>query len=156
MLKCAPEMRIQREKEILQQFEGHSCLRSFIDYGKEPSPFLALEYLELDALKASGQAKLERQDIKFIARSVLSALESLHAKGIAHTGRSTVNLAFFALLARYNKTVAESLCLPDIKPDNILLNFDAKSSRVVEAKLADCGKLGQLIELIAAVASIRR
>lgn len=94
MLKCAPEMRIQREKEILQQFEGHSCLRSFIDHGKEPSPFLALEYLELDALKASGRAKLSRQDIKFIARSVLTALESLHAKGIAHTGRSTVNLAF--------------------------------------------------------------
>lgn len=108
MLKCAPEMRIQREKEILQQFEGHSCLRSFIDHGKEPSPFLALEYLELDALKASGQAKLSRQDIKFIARSVLTALESLHAKGIAHTGRSIViYLAFFALLARYNKTVAE-------------------------------------------------
>lgn len=90
MLKCAPEIRIQREKEILQQFEGHSCLRSFIDHGKEPSPFLALEYLELDALKASGRAKLERQDIKFIARSVLTALESLHAKGIAHTGRYTV------------------------------------------------------------------
>lgn len=66
------------------------------------------------------------------------------------------HLAFFALLARYNKTVAEILCLPDIKPDNILLNFDAKSSRVVEAKLADCGKLGHLIELIAAVALIRR
>ncbi|KAF2215435.1 hypothetical protein CERZMDRAFT_36105 [Cercospora zeae-maydis SCOH1-5] len=75
-------------------------------------PFLVLEYLELDALKASGQAKLSRQDIKFVARSVLTALGSLHAKGIAHT---------------------------DIKPDNILLNLDPKGARVVEAKLADCG-----------------
>lgn len=96
VLKCAPEIRIHREREILQQFEGHSCLRNFIDHGKEP-PFLALEYLELDALKASGQAKLSRQDIKFIARSVLTALESLHAKGIAHTG---ILSSSFALLAR--------------------------------------------------------
>lgn len=31
----------------------------------------------------------------------------------------------------------------DIKPNNILLNFDPSGTRVVEAKLADCGKLKQ-------------
>lgn len=31
----------------------------------------------------------------------------------------------------------------DIKPNNILLNFDTSGMRVVEAKLADCGKLKQ-------------
>ncbi|KAK5711485.1 hypothetical protein LTR17_018360 [Elasticomyces elasticus] len=111
VLKCAPEIRLQREKAILQQFEGDAPIRQLIDYGKEP-PFLVLEHLESDALRSSSEARISRQDIKFIARSVLSALECLHAKGIAHT---------------------------DIKPDNILLDFDANGTRVVEAKLADCG-----------------
>ncbi|WPB06585.1 uncharacterized protein RHO25_011242 [Cercospora beticola] len=111
VLKCAPEIRLQREREILQQFESNSCIRNFIDHGNEP-PFLVLEHLELGALKSSSERSFSRQDVKFIAHNVLSALASLHAKGIAHT---------------------------DIKPDNILLNFNASGTRVVDAKLADCG-----------------
>ncbi|SMY22060.1 unnamed protein product [Zymoseptoria tritici ST99CH_1A5] len=111
VLKCAPKVRLQREKAILQQFAGDPYIRQLIDHGKEPS-FLVLEHLDFDALRSSRRAKLARKDIKVIARSVLSALKSLHAKGIAHT---------------------------DIKPDNILLNFDSEGSSVVEAKLGDCG-----------------
>ncbi|EGP89626.1 uncharacterized protein MYCGRDRAFT_37854 [Zymoseptoria tritici IPO323] len=111
VLKYAPETRLQREKAILQHFEGDPYIRQLIDHGKEPS-FLVLEHLDFDALRSSREAELARKDIKVIARSVLSALKSLHAKGIAHT---------------------------DIKPDNILLNFDSEGSRVVEAKLGDCG-----------------
>jgi serine/threonine protein kinase len=37
----------------------------------------------------------------------------------------------------------------DIKPDNILLNFDKNGTIVVEAKLADCGKPKQPIASIA-------
>jgi serine/threonine protein kinase len=36
----------------------------------------------------------------------------------------------------------------DIKPDNILLNLDETGTRVVETKLADCGKPKQLIALM--------
>ncbi|SMQ48368.1 unnamed protein product [Zymoseptoria tritici ST99CH_3D7] len=111
VLKCAPKVRLQREQAILQHFEGDPYIRQLIDHGKEPS-FLVLEHLDSDALTSSREAELARKDIKVIARSVLSALKSLHAKGIAHT---------------------------DIKPDNILLNFDSEGSRVVEAKLGDCG-----------------
>jgi serine/threonine protein kinase len=71
---------------ILQQFDGDTCIRQLVDDAKEP-PCLILEHLESDALKSSGQATMSRQDVKFIARSVLSALASLHAKGIAHTGK---------------------------------------------------------------------
>jgi tRNA A-37 threonylcarbamoyl transferase component Bud32 len=88
ILKYAPEVRLQREKEILRQFEGDVCIRQLIDYGKE-SPFLVLEHLDSDALRFSRHAQFSRQDIKLIARSILSALESLHAKGIAHTGNTT-------------------------------------------------------------------
>jgi len=37
----------------------------------------------------------------------------------------------------------------DIKPDNILINLETSGARVVEAKLADCGKPKQLIALMA-------
>lgn len=86
VLKCAPEIRLQREKEILQQFAGDSYIRQLIDCGKE-TPFLVLEHFESDALTSSSEARISKQDIKFIARSILSALESLHGKGIAHTGK---------------------------------------------------------------------
>ena len=33
----------------------------------------------------------------------------------------------------------------DIKPDNILLNLDTSGAKVLEAKLADCGKFRQLM-----------
>jgi casein kinase II subunit alpha len=85
VLKFAPEIRLQHEKEILQQFKGYTCIRQLVDHAKEP-PCLILEHLESDALKSSGQATMSRQNVKFIARSILSALASLHAKGIAQTG----------------------------------------------------------------------
>ena len=37
----------------------------------------------------------------------------------------------------------------DVKPDNVLLNLDDSRTRVVEAKLADCGKPKRLFALIA-------
>ncbi|WPG97786.1 Hypothetical protein R9X50_00056700 [Acrodontium crateriforme] len=111
VLKCAPETRLQREKDILQEFAGNAFIRQLIDCGKE-TPCLVLEHLESDALTCSSKERMSKQDIKLIARSILSALDSLHAKGIVHT---------------------------DIKPNNILLNFDTSGVKVVEAKLADCG-----------------
>jgi casein kinase II subunit alpha len=88
VLKCAPGVRLQREKEILQQFERDTCIRQLVDHAKEPT-CLILEHLESDALRLSGHGKISRQDGKFIARNILSALASLHAKGIAHAGKMT-------------------------------------------------------------------
>lgn len=90
VLKCASEIRLQREKEVLQQVEGNACIRQLIDFAKEP-PCLVMEHLQDDALKSSSKSKLSRKSIKFIARSILSALGSLHAKGIAHTGNIISN-----------------------------------------------------------------
>ena len=85
-LKQAPEVRLRREKETLQQFEGDAYIRQLIDYGKE-SPFLVLEHLDSDALRWSRKSPISRHDLKLVAHSILSALGSLHAKGIAHTGQ---------------------------------------------------------------------
>lgn len=86
VLKYAPRMtHLKREKEILQQFAGDPFIRQLVDHGAS-APFLALEYLDVDALQMSRRCRLPRQEIKLIARSILSALGSLHARGIAHTG----------------------------------------------------------------------
>jgi casein kinase II subunit alpha len=87
VIKHAPEVRLRREKEILRQFEGDASIRQLIDHGKD-SPLLVLEHLDSDALRLSRKARLSKQDIRLIARSILSALGSLHAKGIAHTGNA--------------------------------------------------------------------
>ncbi|RMX87563.1 hypothetical protein D0869_02269 [Hortaea werneckii] len=109
VLKCAYPKRVQREKEVLQRFEGHASIRQLLDFAENP-PCLVLEHLQVDALRSATKAPISRQNIKTIARSILSALESLHANGIIHT---------------------------DIKPDNILLNYGQEGTTVVEAKLAD-------------------
>ncbi|KAI6906696.1 hypothetical protein KC318_g5337 [Hortaea werneckii] len=111
VLKCAYPKRVQREKEVLQRFEGHASIRQLLDFAENP-PCLVLEHLQVDALRSATKAPISRQNIKTIARSILSALESLHANGIIHT---------------------------DIKPDNILLNYGQEGTTVVEAKLADYG-----------------
>ncbi|RMX77957.1 hypothetical protein D0869_09469, partial [Hortaea werneckii] len=111
VLKCASPKRLQREQDVLQRFEGHPCIRQLIDYAEDP-PCLVLEHLQEDALRSATKAPISRQNIKTIASSILSALESLHADRIIHT---------------------------DIKPNNILLNWDQEGTTVVEAKLADYG-----------------
>jgi casein kinase II subunit alpha len=85
VLKLAPELRLQRERKTFQEFEGDACIRQLVDYGKEP-PFLVLEHLDSDTLNSSSEARITRQDTKLIARNNLSALVSLHARGVAHTG----------------------------------------------------------------------
>lgn len=88
VLKCASPKRLQREKEALQRFEGHAGTRQLLDFAENP-PCLVLENLQVDALRSATKAPISRQNIKTIARSILSALESLHANGITHTGNKT-------------------------------------------------------------------
>ncbi|RMY84299.1 hypothetical protein D0861_07020 [Hortaea werneckii] len=111
VLKCASPKRLEREKQVLEMFKGRACIRQFIDHAEDPR-CLVLEHLQEDALRSATKAPISRRNIKSIARSILSALDALHANGIIHT---------------------------DIKPDNILLNYDQEGTTVVEAKLADCG-----------------
>ncbi|RMY45474.1 hypothetical protein D0865_09888 [Hortaea werneckii] len=54
VLKCAPESRLQREKEILQEVSGDVFIRQLIDCGKE-TPFLVLQHFESGALKSPSE-----------------------------------------------------------------------------------------------------
>jgi casein kinase II subunit alpha len=79
VLKCAPEIRLQCEKGILQQFEGDTCIRQLVDHAKE-APCLILEHLESDALKSSGQATMSILRPTHVAQAMSSELPSSEAQ----------------------------------------------------------------------------
>ncbi|KAF2243952.1 kinase-like protein [Trematosphaeria pertusa] len=110
IIKTAPIKRLNNEREILNMFQGCPHIRPLLDQIEEP-PALVLEFLQDNLLKASNMRRLERPEIKFVARGVLEALNIFHEAGYVHT---------------------------DVKPDNILVNYGNGTNRFSEVELGDC------------------
>ncbi|KAH7371266.1 kinase-like domain-containing protein [Pyrenochaeta sp. MPI-SDFR-AT-0127] len=91
-------------------FQGCPHVRPLLDQIEEP-PALVLKFLQENLLKASNTRKLERSEIKFVARGVLEALNIFHEAGFVHT---------------------------DVKPDNIFVNYGDGTNRFSEVQLGDC------------------
>ncbi len=70
---------------VLQALKDNPYIRPLVDTVEEP-PSLVLRYLDDNLLDASNQRRLEKADIKFVARNVLGALDALHERGYIHTG----------------------------------------------------------------------
>jgi serine/threonine protein kinase len=85
---------------------------------------LVLEHLDDNLLAASNSKKLEKSEIKFIAKRILEALQAFHEDGYVHTGIIVAYL-FLELSSR----LANTNQILDIKPDNILLNYGNGPSR---------------------------
>lgn len=90
IVKTGPKHRLDKEREVLQRFHERPHIRQLIDTIQQP-PAIVLEYLDDNLLRASNSKKLERVDVKFVARSILEALKMLHEDGYVHTGK----VAFF-------------------------------------------------------------
>ena len=75
-----------KELRVLQAINGNPCIRPLVDTVEEP-PSLVLRQLDDNLLDASNATRLEKADIKFVARNVLTALEELHERGYVHTGQ---------------------------------------------------------------------
>lgn len=86
-IKQAPSYRLDRERRVLQDLQGNPCIRPLVDTVDEPHS-LVLRYLDDDLLNASNAKRLERADIRFVARNMLTALDALHEQGYVHTGQS--------------------------------------------------------------------
>lgn len=84
-IKQAPDYRLDNELRVLQALNGNPCMRPLVDTVEKP-PSLVLKHLDDNLLDASNQRRLERADIKFVARNVLTALDALHERGYVHTG----------------------------------------------------------------------
>ena len=85
IVKRAPKYRLDNEQEVLERFHGQTSIRQLIDEIQDP-PSLVLQYLDDNLLNTSNSKRLERSDIKFVAKTVLEALELLHEAGYVHTG----------------------------------------------------------------------
>jgi casein kinase II subunit alpha len=131
IVKSAPKYRLDNEREILERFPGRPCIRQLIDKAADP-PCLVMEHLDDNLLNASNTEKLDRMDIKFVARNILEALKVFHEAGCVHTG--TINRPDF--WGFRSQSLISSV---DVKPDNILVNYGSGSLRFSKVTLADCG-----------------
>lgn len=81
--------RLHNERDILKRFQARApTLRPLLDEIEDPAepPAITLKYLDDDVTRASRKQRLTRQEIEFVAKNVLEALEVLHEDGYAHTG----------------------------------------------------------------------
>ncbi|KAL9023335.1 MAG: hypothetical protein Q9196_007265 [Gyalolechia fulgens] len=126
-IKQAAKYRLDNELRILQALDGNPWIRPVVDTVEEP-PSLVLRYLDDNLLDASNQRRLEKADIKFVARNVLRALDALHERGYVHTGD-------------FHDSIPVAIgpdSIIDVKPNNILVNYGRDSARFSEVQLADC------------------
>lgn len=89
VVKSANHPQIFNERDILLRFQDRNpLLRPLIDeiQQQDPAPAIALRYLDDDMLHASNAQRLNRAEVKYVARQVLEALAFLHGEGFAHTG----------------------------------------------------------------------
>lgn len=115
-MKTAPRLRLDNERRILDQFGGRSMFRRLIDEIHDP-PFLVLEHLDDDLLKASNTKTLNRTKLKDVAGRLLRAIELLHENRYTHT---------------------------DVKPDNVLVDYREGPNRFSDVVLNDFGETCQI------------
>ncbi len=77
---------MDNELRVLQAVTGNPCIRPLLDTTEKP-PSLVLRHLDDNLLDASNATRLEKADIKLVARNVLTALDALHGQGYVHTGQ---------------------------------------------------------------------
>jgi serine/threonine protein kinase len=81
--------RLPNERDILKRFQARTpTLRPLLDEIEDPAepPAIVLKYLDDDITRASRKQRLTRQEIKYVAKNVLEALQVLHEDGYVHTG----------------------------------------------------------------------
>ncbi|RAK95070.1 putative serine/threonine protein kinase [Aspergillus ibericus CBS 121593] len=107
--------RVENERDALKRFQHSTThLRPLLDEVQEPAepPIIILKYLEDNLLSSSIKKTLNRQELKYVARSILKALKVLHKDKYVHT---------------------------DVKPDNIFVNYKQGKNRFSEIQLGDLG-----------------
>ena len=92
-IKTAPKYRLENERDILRRFQGQPCIRQLVDEVHDP-PSLVLKHLDDNLLNASNSKRLERSEIKFVAKRLLEALKVFHEAGYVHTGAILMPVSF--------------------------------------------------------------
>lgn len=87
VIKSVNHSRLQRERNILMRFQQQTPrIRPLLDEVDPDTPThaLVMKWLNEDL----STRKLAGAQLKFVAKSILEALQVLHAEGYVHTGES--------------------------------------------------------------------
>jgi casein kinase II subunit alpha len=129
-VKTAPRNKLETEREVLSHFRSKPYIRQLVDEIDEP-PALVLNFLDDNLLDLSGRKRLERRDVKLVARSVLEALKQFHEAGYVHTGTASISIS--------HATNSDQ----DVKPDNIFVTHAVNPPEgqpgFSTVELGDCG-----------------
>jgi len=104
------------EAETWQQLDDHDHIVSVIDYGSDPLPWIAMEYMDGGDLSEHA-GNLEFEQALWTALAITKGVRHAHSKGVAHL---------------------------DLKPENVLLRSVDNAWDV--PKVADWGLSKQLLE----------
>jgi hypothetical protein len=88
VIKGVNHSRIKTERDVLRKYQDRLPIRPLVDEILEPTepPGIVLKYLESDLMSVSSKKTLNRSEIKYVARIVLTTLAALHQDGYVHTG----------------------------------------------------------------------
>lgn len=91
IIKSVAHFRLQNERDVLKRFQPLTpSIRPLIDEIIEPAdpPAIVLKYLDDHLLNTSASKRLTNQEVKYVARRILEALDVLHENNFVHTGKS--------------------------------------------------------------------
>ena len=95
-MKTATKNRLDNERDILRRYHARPGIRQMLDETRCPSA-LVLKHVDHDLLSASNSKRLEKSEIKQVAKGVLRGLRELHGEGYVHTGMASSYLLFLLL-----------------------------------------------------------
>jgi hypothetical protein len=85
IIKTAPKFYFENERNVLRHFQGRPHIRRILNKTHDP-PTMILYHLDDNILAVCSKEPLEGQNIKYVAKRVLQALQALHEDGYTHTG----------------------------------------------------------------------
>ena len=139
------------EAKVLRDLRDHEHVVTLYDSGYDPSPWIALEYVEAGTIR--DQLPVSLPVALDVVLSVAEALEYAHGKDISHTDLKPENILYseeyFGRLVLVTDWGKRPVVNPDLEP---MLSrpyaapeqFDARPTNEPEAELIDIYQLGML------------